>query len=246
MLNALVRRNRADQGRETYEHEDLAYLVHDIRSVATSVSLMVDLLELAAKAGDDTIQRDRAVSAQSSCNQLAQLCTRIASQMAGAPDDHIEIEKIEVQPLLEEIHEIYSPIFDLTGKSLKLVSGNQRSLIIGDRSQVFRAISNLIDNALKHTSKGSDVIVSQSNYFAQTFICVSDDGSGAAGLEHGTRRSINTLPVVVRHISNSGAVFSPGTGLRYVCETMASHDGDAIAELNERGGSSFSLVFPNR
>ena len=39
------------------DHEQLSYLIHDMRSVTTSVALMVDLLELAAKAEDDTIQR---------------------------------------------------------------------------------------------------------------------------------------------------------------------------------------------
>ncbi|MDA1280640.1 MAG: hypothetical protein O3B95_11505 [Chloroflexi bacterium] len=38
------------------EQDQLTYLIHDMRSVTTSVSLMVDLLELAAKAEGDSTQ----------------------------------------------------------------------------------------------------------------------------------------------------------------------------------------------
>jgi signal transduction histidine kinase len=244
MLSALVHRNRTNVDVAPADQESLAYLVHDIRSVATSVSLMVDLLELAAKADDDTVQQARAVSAQSSCNQMALLCTEVAKHMSGGSTADAELEAVDLDGLLQELHDIFSPIFDLTGKSLQLVLSNRPIVITGDRSLVFRAISNLLDNALKHTSKGSEVVVTSATILEETIVTVSDDGPGASGLERSAPRSIDTLPVVVRHISNVSAIFSPGTGLRYVSETMTSHGGEATAELNEQGGSSFSLIFP--
>lgn len=236
--------NRTVIGTALGERKNLAYLVHDIRSVATSVSLMVDLLELAAKAGDDSVQRERAISAQGSCQQMALLCAEAASYMAGTDVENSKSENFELLELLDEVQTIYSPIFDLVGKTLKLISPNRSSHITGDRTRIFRAISNLLDNALKHTSNGATAAIACTETLSGLIVSISDSGPGLANLGPGRVHSVETLPVVIRHISNSGAIFSPGTGLRYVSETMASHNGASKVELNKQGGSTFSLIFP--
>lgn len=238
--------NRAVVESKSEEQDPLVYLIHDIRSVVTSLTLMVDLLELGAKAGDDSVQRARAVSAQGSCQQMALLCSEAARHIGGRSDDKNERENIDLQGVLSEVHAIYSPIYDLTGKTLKFVSGCLESRIIGNRSQVFRAISNILDNGLRHTTGGGEVLVTCSIAPEGFVVSISDDGPGISGLQPGKPRQISTLPVVARHISNSGDIFSPGTGLRYVSEIMAMHDGDSTVTSNEKSGSSFTLTFPKR
>ena len=74
-------------------------------------------------------------------------------------------------------------------------------------------------------------------------IVISDDGPGMAELHTDEKRSIESLPVVVKHVANSSAVFTPGTGLRFVTETIAAHGGISTVEQSVRGGSRFSLTF---
>lgn len=244
MQRDLIQGNQNETAPASRDQENLVYLVHDMRSAASSIGLMVDLLELAAKAEDDTIQRARAISAQKSCNQLALLCAEAVTHLAGTDDKRSAPEKFDLLELLVEVVAVYSPIFDLSGKSLRLDSFRRAPQFFGNRSRLFRAISNLLDNGLKHTSNGATVVIACSDNIKDFAISVSDDGPGFADSGQNEIRSIESLPVVSAHISNTSAVFAPGTGLRFVAETVAQHDGSSRVEPNRRGGTTITLMFP--
>ena len=225
------------------DEEQLSYLIHDMRSVTTSVALMVDLLELAAKAEDDSIQRARAVSAQKSCEQLGALCAEAAMLLTGSPDGELAPKKFSLLELLVEAAAMYSPIYDLAGKNLQMNATGRPPQFYGIRTQIFRAVANLLDNGLKHTSSGATVVIECADDPDEFAIVISDDGPGMAELHTDEKRSIESLPVVVKHVANSSAVFTPGTGLRFVTETIAAHGGISTVEQSVRGGSRFSLTF---
>jgi signal transduction histidine kinase len=225
------------------DDEQLSYLIHDMRSVTTSVALMVDLLELAAKAEDDTIQRSRAVSAQKSCEQLSLLCAEAAMLVSGGVGDDIVPVKFSLLELLVEVAAVYSPIYDLAGKTLRMNASGRPPQFFGNRTQIFRAISNLLDNGLKHTSSGATVVIECSDSVDEFTVVISDDGPGFSELQSDERRSIESLPVVVKHIADSSGVFSRGTGLRFVSETIAAHGGNSTVEPSGNGGSRFALTF---
>ena len=44
-------------------------------------------------------------------------------------------------------------------------------------------------------------------------------------------------------MAKTRTVFAPGTGLRYVSETVAAHGGQSFVEANTLGGSTFTLSF---
>ena len=225
------------------DQEQLSFLIHDMRSVTTSIGLMVDLLELAAKAEDDSIQRARAISAQKSCEQLALLCAEAATVMTGTADDELAPRKFSLLELLVEAAAVYSPIYDLAGKNLQMNATGRPPEFFGIRSQVFRAVSNLLDNGLKHTSAGATVVIECVDEVEEFAVWISDDGPGLPEIQLDERRAIDTLPVVVRHVANSMAIFAPGTGLRYVSETIAGHGGSSSVEQSKRGGCKFVLAF---
>ncbi|MDG0866387.1 sensor histidine kinase [Candidatus Lucifugimonas marina] len=235
-----------DAGTMIRDQEQLSYLIHDMRSVTTSVALMVDLLELAAKAEDDSIQRARAVSAQKSCEQLALLCAEAAMLLTGSTDEDLVPRKFNLLELLVEAAAVYSPIYDLAGKNLQMNATGRPPQFYGNRTQMFRAVSNLLDNGLKHTSSGATVVIECADDSDEFAIVISDDGPGMAEtneLKPEEKRTIESLPVVVKHVANSSAVFTPGTGLRFVTETIAAHGGVSTVERSAKGGARFSLTF---
>jgi signal transduction histidine kinase len=240
MLQRGLRGNAAtvisDQGQ-------LSYLIHDMRSVTTSVALMVDLLELAAKAEDDSIQRARAVSAQKSCEQLTLLCAEAAMVLTGTVDEGLEPKKFDLLELLVETAAIYSPIYDLAGKSLRMNATGRPPQFFGSRSQIFRAISNLLDNGLKHTSSGATVVIACLDDDDEFSVVISDDGPGMVGLQPETQRPLDQLPVVVKHVAGSSGAIAPGTGLRFLSETISAHGGTVFVEPSDRGGCKFTIAF---
>ncbi len=226
-----------------YDQEQLTYLIHDMRSVTTSVGLMVDLLELAAKAEDDSIQRARAVSAQKSCEQLALLCAEAATLVTGAVDESLAPQKFDLLELLVEAAAVYSPIYDLAGKTLQMNAKGRPPQFFGNRTKIFRAVSNLLDNGLKHTSSGATVVIKCSDNPDEFSVAISDSGPGIPELQPDVQRPVDTLPVVVKHVANATAVFAPGTGLRFVTETITAHGGNATVGQSSTGGCEFVLSF---
>lgn len=176
MQSQLEYGNRKGTDTAPGEPDQLAYLVHDIHSVATSVSLMVDLLEVAAKEGDDDVRQARAVSAQESCHQMTQLCAEIAMCLTGATDYDPGSESFSLMELLLEVVTVYSPLFQLADRTLHLDTGCRFPHLVGNRSRMSRVISNLLDNGLKHTSKGSRVDITCASTPQQFIVSIPDDG----------------------------------------------------------------------
>ena len=116
----------------------------------------------------------------------------------------------------------------------------------GYRSQIFRAISNLLDNGLKHTYSGATVVIECSDTVDEFSVSIADDGPGLEGIGKGKRRSIDSLPVVVKHRASASAIFTPGTGLRFVSEVITAHNGFPTVERSSQGGSKFVLTFPKQ
>jgi signal transduction histidine kinase len=225
------------------EQKHLSFLIHDMRSVTTSVGLMVDLLELAAKAEDDSIQRARAISAQKGCEQLSLLCAEAAMLLTGKADNELAPQKFSILELLVEAAAVYSPIYDLAGKTLRMNAHGRPPQFFGNRSQIFRAVANLLDNGLKHTSSGATVVIECSDNADEFAVKITDDGPGIDDLQPDESRTLDTLPVVVEHIARSSSAFSPGTGLRFVSETISAHGGVSSVEQSPRGGCRFVLSF---
>ena len=80
--------------------DQLSYLVHDMQSVVTSVSLMVELLEIAARAWNDSTHQARAVLARNSCRQMALLCTEAARLL----DKKVDGEPVPQEFDLQAVH----------------------------------------------------------------------------------------------------------------------------------------------
>lgn len=232
-----------DGATEPERRDQLSFLVHDMQSVVTSVSLMVELLELTARAGDDSIQRARAVSARNSCRQMAALCTEAARLLDYTIDEDPVPQEFDLPALLVEVMTVYSPIYDLAGKTLKLVTKSNSPLFFGDRSQLFRAVSNLLDNGLKHTSNESAVVVTSTTNRTEFIVSISDDGPGMENIVIGKSQPIDSLPVVIERLPDVAPALAPGTGLKFVSEAVALHGGSSTVELNSRAGTTVTLRF---
>lgn len=218
--------------------------MHDIQSVVTSVNLMVEQLELDARAGDDPAQRARAISAQYGCRQMASLCEEVTRLLDGVVDEAPDPEEFDLLALLVEVMSVYSPIYDLSGRKLNLVTRSRSPKFFGIRSQLFRAVSNLLDNGLKHTSEHSVVIVDFTDDREEVVVAVCDDGPGIAGMVTGKKMPINAARASSGQSRVPVAALAGGSGLRFVSEVVALNGGGTTVERNLNGGTSVTLAFP--
>lgn len=109
------------------------------------------------------------------------------------------------------------------------------SLLKADAVLLTQLLENLLDNALKYSSNGIELAVSQSGHEMQ--VSVNDRGSGIPAGEE------IAIFEPYRRNDRSGQR-GAGLGLA-VCKAIASaHGGSLIARRREHGGSSFVLALP--
>jgi signal transduction histidine kinase len=113
-------------------------------------------------------------------------------------------------------------------------------LVIADPIRVERILYNLVDNAIKYSPMGGEVIVSASNIGDYLEISVKDQGMGISPNDQARLfQSFERLGVQV-----NGAIQGTGLGLR-VCFILVEALGGKIWVESEPGkGSTFYFTLP--
>lgn len=91
----------------------------------------------------------------------------------------LSMEPLEAGPLLEEIRESYLPLAEEAGVALS-VAVEPGLRIRGDRSLLFQAVANLVDNALKYAAGAREIRLSAGVRDGWEELCVADRGPGLA------------------------------------------------------------------
>ena len=110
--------------------------------------------------------------------------------------------------------------------------------IVGDPTRLRQAVANLVDNAIKYTPAGGQVIVTAELLADAAVMRVQDNGPGVPTEEQS--RIWERLYRCDASRTESGL----GLGLSMVRAILRAHDGDAIVKDAPNGGSVFELRLP--
>jgi PAS domain S-box-containing protein len=139
---------------------------------------------------------------------------------------------------LMELYEAFQPKVSSTGLTLELVNENALPPINGDARQLRRVFTNLLDNAIKFSQKGGNIIVSTMTDQNEIRISVEDHGVGI---------SPDELPRIFDafHRGRVGTKIEGfGLGLASVKAIVEAHGGKVLVESEPGKGSVFSVVLP--
>lgn len=112
--------------------------------------------------------------------------------------------------------------------------------LLGVRSEILSAMSNLVSNAVRYTPPGGTVRVSWSKTTDQIIFSVTDTGPGIAP-EHLPRLSERFYRVDRSRSRETGGT---GLGLAIAKHVVQRHGGELRIESEVGKGSNFKLVFP--
>jgi signal transduction histidine kinase len=170
---------------EQLDHNDrsrrelLAHLSHDLR---TPLAAMQGYIEILSIQNDSLSEEERAQHIETITRNASQLKLLIDQifELAHLEDGQVQIN-VESFVIGELVHDIMAK-FSLTAQkkniALKIRPQNLQKIVHSDIAKLERILSNLIDNALRHTNENGTIIleiIHKNDFLA---ITVTDNGSG--------------------------------------------------------------------
>ncbi len=147
-------------------------------------------------------------------------------------------EPVIAADLASEAADSLWPIAQQRGVRIHVIDDSDCAFIAAERESLFRAIVNLIDNAVKYSPDGSEVLLRTESSEGQVRLSIRDCGKGI---------NAAIMPRLFERFASEGAgqtVKGIGLGLNYVATVVQRHDGTISARNIEGGGAEFTLALP--
>ena len=201
---------------------------HELRTPLTAVRTNIDFLGHATTLGAE----ERAQLIAETRLELDEL-TNLVSEMVELATDVRSEEPVEPVALAEVVNDVTARFRRRTGKEI-LVDVEGAGTVEARRAMLDRAVSNLVDNALKFSPDGDAVTVTVRDGTVE----VADRGPGIAA---GDRER-----VFDRFYRATSARTLPGSGLglSIVSQIAALHGGTVALDARDGGGTVARLSLP--
>ena len=216
---------------------------HELRSPLTSMQGFASMLE-SQMVGDLNEKQAHFVSKiLSGIVQMTSLVDNI--QDAGRYDPETGFYEIERNycDLIEIANRIVSNHLVPAEKqelAVEVVTSDDVPIINADTNMLERAITNLVDNAIKYTPNGGHIEIAIKRSGDEIVLSVSDDGHGISDED---QRYLFERHTRIRRQEHK-RVKGSGLGLFIVRSVAQRHGGDAWVESVEGEGSTFYISIP--
>jgi signal transduction histidine kinase len=216
-------------------------VTHELRAPIASVRLMAENLKRGKIAGSER-QQDYFNSIVLECGRLSSLIEnmlRFARIEQGR--QQYRFEPVDLRALAGRTVELLEP--SSADRQVKLVlNGTMENggdpVAPCDGTALQQALINLIDNALKHSPSGGEVVVGVDASALDVRLWVQDHGPGIPREEH--ERIFEQFYRRGSELRRESS--GVGIGLTLVRHTMEAHLGEVLVESEPGAGSKFTLV----
>jgi signal transduction histidine kinase len=210
-------------------------LAHDLRSPVGRLRARID----AAMRAENEGRRDMLLSGvlQEADSLMRILTTVLEIGRSEAMASRNQFAWLDPAELIAELDEMYEPIVEEAGCTLRVECGPALLPLFGHRQLIAQALTNLIDNALKYAVGGGEITLFAAREEGRLRLGVADRGPGIAPADRAeARRQFGRLDA---SRSKEGA----GLGLSLAEAVAHLHQGKLELEDN-RPGLRAVLVLP--
>ena len=151
-------------------------------------------------------------------------------------------EPFSLAELAQDVVQHFSLAAQNKNLQLKMQCAETLPFVYADIALVERALSNLIENALRHTPPDGRITIGLQPQNQQVLVTVQDNGAGIApeDLPHIFERTYRTHDGARNHSDDTGS----GLGLAIAKRIIELHDGQIAAKSTLGQGATFSFTLP--
>ncbi|WP_068159099.1 sensor histidine kinase [Rhodococcus phenolicus] len=223
---------------EATRRDFVANVSHELKTPVGAMALLAEAL-LESVDDPDTV-RHFGQRVQSEAQRLGNMVTELISlsKLQGA-EKMPDLEIVDVDAVVQEALERTA----LTAENADIAVATDRATgyeVLGDQSLLVTALTNLVENAIAYSPKGSPVSVSRALREGKVAISVTDRGIGIA--QEDQERVFERFFRVDK--ARSRATGGTGLGLAIVKHVAANHNGEIVLWSRPGTGSTFTLLIP--
>ncbi|MCA9598522.1 MAG: PAS domain-containing protein [Myxococcales bacterium] len=163
---------------ETLRRDFVANVSHELRTPVTAIRSAAETLEAA-------VDRDPVAS-----RRFVDIIDRNATRLHELVEDLLDLSRIEsrqyklnaepmdIEPVLSHVLGLFRERADRGGVELLVEASDDLPLVSADRRAIEQVLSNLVDNAVKYSTKGCQVTLSAKLSDGKVEVSVADTGTG--------------------------------------------------------------------
>jgi PAS domain S-box-containing protein len=226
---------------EQLKDEFIGMVSHELRTPLTAIKGTIDLLFDGAVGAVNQEQKNMLIAGKRNIERLTRLINEVLDLQK------LRIGKLEMHWTSEDIKSVIEEAVQnieaqVREKKLNLCmefDENLPEVIVMDRDRIIQVLINLLNNALKFSSKGS-IIISAKSWNTNLQVSISDEGIGI---------SKNDIPKLFHHFvqlapSQYRKVGSTGLGLAICKQLIEGHQGKIWVNSVLGKGSVFTFEIP--
>lgn len=224
---------------ERMRSDFVANASHELRTPLTTLSGFIDTMQGAA-AKDEKARGEFLKVMRAQADRMSRLIDDLLSLSRIEIDEHVvPNETVDVGNVVGQARSLLQTLADDTGCRL-VISLPAKMFVRGDSLQLGQVFYNLIENALKYSGRGKEVVVTGAIEKNQIVVHVKDDGPGIAA-HHVPRLTERFYRANVQDSRTRGGT---GLGLAIAKHIVSRHRGRLMIDSELGRGSTFSVCLP--
>jgi two-component system phosphate regulon sensor histidine kinase PhoR len=216
-------------------------MTHELKTPISTISLASQMLNDRSIPDEQKNLGHISRIIQTESRQLGYQVERVL-QMAIFDHGELKLkrEPVDLHDIIETVAQNFLLQMDKRGGKLEFQPEADQSVVTGDLMHLTNVVSNLMENALKYTSRNPEITISTLNENNSIVVSVTDNGIGISK-EDQKRIFDKFYRVPTGNVHN---VKGFGLGLSYVKLIVEEHGGSIRIKSESNKGSRFDIHLP--
>lgn len=239
---AILRDMTEERQTDKLRKDFLANVSHELR---TPISLMQGYSEAIVDdiAASNEEKRELAQIIYDESLRMSRLVNELLD-LARMEAGHIQLnlEKVEISDYVNRVAKKFRTVAADQNIHLDLSLNNQTELVFLDPDRMEQVLTNLIDNAIRHSASGDSITITLDELSNEFIIYVKDEGSGIPEED---------VPFIFERFYKSDKartrkkeVKGTGLGLSIAKHIVEAHKGRISVQSHENEGTKFTITLP--
>ncbi len=226
---------------ETMKSEFIATVSHELRTPITSLGMEVDILHKEVLGSVNEAQKKVLISAKDDVERLRKLVKDLLD-LSRLESGRYTLKKewVQIERLVGESVRSMQLQFNEKNIAIDVKIPPALPAVMVDPHQYTWVITNLLSNALRHTTPGGSVVFTAKRGESELLISIADTGEG---IPREYQDTIFEKFVQVKGVSQT-TPGSVGLGLAIAREVVEEHGGKIWVQSTVGVGSTFSFTIP--